>query len=244
MKRQLLALMICLVILSCGGKGNNPQPGGGGGTGGGGTTTPPAPAQASLVSPAQNAVCTTGTIVTDSTSAITFSWDASSNTSSYQVSIQNLLTNAVITQTSAQTKVTVTLLRNTPYAWFVVSSSTKTTTTTQSTTWKFYNAGTGTVSYAPFPADIVSPTFGQVVTPSGGAVSLSWQGSDVLAGSIASYDVYFGTAKTPPLLQSNITATTISNLPVSENTTYYWEVITKDNLGNTSSSGIYQFTVN
>jgi hypothetical protein len=242
MKRPLLALTICLLILGCGGKGNNPQPGGNGG--GGGTTTPPAPTQASLVSPAQNAVCTTGTIVSDTTSTISFSWDASSNTSSYQLSIQNLVTNAVVTQTTSATQVSVTLLRNTPYAWFVVSSSTKTTTTAQSTTWKFYNAGAGVVSYAPFPADIVSPTYGQDVTPSAGAISLTWKGSDVSANSIANYDVYFGTTKTPPLLQGKITATTISNVTVAPNTTYYWEVITRDDLGNTSSSGIYQFTTN
>ena len=242
MKKQLLTLTIYLLLFGCGGKGSNPQPGGGGG--GGGTTPPPAPSQATLVLPAQSSVCTTGSVVSDSTSIITFSWDASANTTSYQLNIENLLTNAAVTQTSSQTQVTVTLSRNTPYSWYIISSSTKTATTAQSSTWKFYNAGAGVVSYAPFPADIVSPTFGQTVTPTGGVVALTWTGSDVLANSIANYDVYFGTSKTPALLKSQITTTTINNVSVTANTTYYWEVVTRDDLGNTSNSGVYQFTVN
>jgi hypothetical protein len=232
MKRELIIITLALVVMGCGGtKNNNPAP-----------ILPPT--QAVLNAPAQNQVCTTGTVISDSLSSITFTWAASANADSYELDLKNLLTGVTTTQTSSLPQLTVTLQRNTPFSWFIVSKSTKTTTTAESDIWKFYNAGKGIVSYAPFPAQLTSPTFGQNVTASGGTVNLTWKGSVVATGTIAGYDVYFGTTSTPAVLKSGVTDSFLNNVAVSLKTTYYWKVITKDVLGNTSDSGLYQFSVN
>jgi hypothetical protein len=233
MKKGLLIIPALLILASCGGssKQNNPTP-----------IIPATPAKASLSLPAQNAVCTSGTIISATESSITFSWGVSGNTDSYDLSIKNLLTSAVTTQNTTQTQATVTLSRNTPYSWYIVSKSTQTTTTTQSDTWKFYNSGPGVVTYAPFPADITAPTFGQTVT--GPTVNLTWTGSDATPDQVASYDVYFGTTSSPAILKSTITDSFVNSVSVTANQTYYWKVVTRDINGNTSDSGLYQFTVN
>jgi hypothetical protein len=230
MRKGISLLCVIAFLSGCGGKGNNPAP-------------VLKPVSAVLGAPAQNAVCTTGTIISTTQSSIAFTWTAASNTNSYNLIIENLLTQDSTVQNTSQTQIAVTLLRNTPYAWYVVSKSTQTTATAQSAVWKFYNSGAGVVSYAPFPAEIVSPTLGQTVSASQGTVNLTWTGSDVLANSIANYDVYFGTTITPPILKSSISDSFLNSVPVTSNTTYYWKVITKDFLGNTSDSGVYQFSV-
>ncbi len=203
----------------------------------------PAPGKAALTFPAQNAACTTGTVISATQSTITFTWTASDNTDSYKIVIKNLLTSALTTQISTANQSTVTLLRNTPYSWYVVSKSNATTDTTKSDVWKFYNSGPGIVSHPPFPADIISPVFGQNVTTTSGTINLSWTGSDP-DNDIAGYDVYFGTTAAPSLSQSNVPNMFLNGITVTSGTTYYWKIVTKDAAGNTSDSGIFQFKVN
>ena len=211
-KTALYITIICLLMGCGGGKKNNPTP-------------VLSPVKAVLTAPAQNAVCTTGTIVSGTQSSILFTWNASANTDSYDLVLKNLLTSISTTQSTGQTQLTITLLRNTPYSWYIVSKSTKTTTTAQSDTWKFYNSGPGVVTYAPYPAEINSPTFGQSVTANAGTVDLTWTGSAVDSSTIANYDVYFGTTATPPLFKSNVTDSFVNGVSVTSGTTYYWKVV-------------------
>jgi len=230
MKSRLLIIPVMLLLMACGGKKNNPAP------------LPPA--KAVLTLPAQGAVCTTGTIISATQSSVSFAWNSAANTDSYDLVLKNLLTSVTTTQSTTDATLTITLTRNTPYSWYVVSKSTKTSTTAKSDTWKFYNAGPGIVTYAPFPAEITSPGFGQNVTAASGVVDLIWQGSSVNAGTILNYDVYFGTSTTPAIFKSAVTDSFVNNVNVSSGITYYWKVITRDVNGNTSDSGMYQFTVN
>jgi hypothetical protein len=206
-------------------------------------STPPAstdPTKATLTLPAQNAACTSGNVVSATQSTILFTWGSTANTDSYELDIKNLLTNAISTQTSTTNQLSVTLLRNTPYAWYVISKSNRSSTTAQSDTWKFYNAGLGNLSYPPFPATITTPIFGQTVSASTGTINLTWTGSSI-DNNIVGYDVYFGTSSTPPLLKSAVTDMFLNSVTITKGNTYYWKVITKDALGNTSDSGVYQF---
>jgi len=227
----IIITFIAFVLVSCGGKKNNPAP------------TPADPVKAILTAPAQNEVCTTGTVVSTTQSSIIFTWTASDNTSGYELNLKNLLTSATTTQATSDTKLTLTLARNTPYSWYIVSKSNKTTTTAQSDTWKFYNSGPGVVTYAPYPAEINSPSFGQSVSAVAGAVSLAWTGSAVDKSTIVNYDIYFGANATPPLFKSKITDSFLNGVTVISGATYYWKVITRDISGNTSDSGLYQFRV-
>jgi len=206
--------------------------------------TVPAPAQAVLTSPLQSSVCTSGTVINATQSTVVFSWNASANTDSYDLYTTNLLTKTTVTTPDIKTtQFGLSLLRGTPYSWYVISKSASTSATAQSSTWKFYNAGIGNVSYAPFPAVIVSPTFAENLIAANGTISLSWKGSSVTTGSIANYDVYLGTTNSPALLKSDITDSFLNNVTVTSKTTYYWKVITRDIAGDTSDSGLYQFTV-
>lgn len=113
----------------------------------------------------------------------------------------------------------------------------------QSDTWKFYNAGASTVSYAPFPAELLLPAQGETHFSylNNNGVSLSWKGSSV-DQNIVNYDVYFGTSPTPPLYLPRITGMQTDYISVVPKTTYYWKVLTRDINGNTSESVIFQFT--
>ena len=229
--RKYLAIMFTaltsVIIGGCGSK-SNPTPN---------------PSATVLTFPAQNSACTTGTVISATQSTITFTWNSAANADSYELDIKNLLTGTLSTQTSSTNLLAVNLLRNTPYSWYVISKSSKVSATAQSDTWKFYNAGPGTVSHPPFPADVLTPSFGQSVTAPAGTINLSWTGSDP-DNDIANYDVYFGTAATPPLLKSGVTAMILNSVAVISGSTYYWKIITWDSLGNSSDSGTYQFKVN
>jgi len=206
-------------------------------------TAPPDPVAVILTFPAQSSACTTGTVISATQSTIGFTWNSAANADSYEIDIKNLLTGTVTTQTVTTNQYQATLLRDTPYSWYIVSKSNAVTTTAKSEVWKFYNAGLGTVSHLPFPADVMTPAYGQNVTATGGTINLSWTGSDP-DNDIAGYDVYFGTNTTPVLSKSNVTSMFVNSVAVTSGTTYYWKVITKDNQGNTSDSGIFQFKVN
>ncbi|HVS90949.1 MAG TPA: hypothetical protein VHE59_02880 [Mucilaginibacter sp.] len=227
MRNGILFVMLILMLEGCAGKKNNAQP-------------TPAPSKATLTAPAQNSVCITGSVISATQSSVTLIWNASNNTSSYDVVVKNLLTSATSTQNTTQTQLTLTLQRSTPYSWYVVSKSNQLSAAAQSDTWKFYNAGPGVVTYAPFPAEITAPIFGQVLTSS--TVNLTWTGSSVNSGTIVNYDVYFGTSNTPPLFKSAITDSFVNGVALTASTTYYWHVVTRDVNGNTSDSELYQFS--
>jgi hypothetical protein len=227
---KLLVALLILLLIACS-KKHSPAP-----------VLPPA--RALLTAPLQNAVCTTGTVISDTNSSILFTWDATDNTDSYDLVLKNLLTSATITQSTTVPQLTVAVTRNTPYSWYIVSKSIKTSTTAQSDTWRFYNSGPGIITYPPYPAEITAPTFGETVTAASGTINLTWTGSSVITGTIVNYDVYFGSTVTPPKLKSAITDSFVSGVLVASGATYYWKVITRDRAGNTSDSGVYQFTVN
>jgi hypothetical protein len=228
MRNRLFFLALILILQACAGKPD--------------AVPIPSPSKAVLAEPAQNSVCITGTAISNSESSVTFIWNTSPNTDSYDLVLKNLLTATSSTVSTNQTQLAITLLKNTPYSWYVVSKSSKISATAQSETWKFYNSGPGVVTYAPFPAEITAPTYAQVVIAT--TVNLTWTGSSVETGTIANYDVYFGTTTTPNLLKSAISDNFVDAVPVTSGNTYYWRVITRGNDGNTSDSGLYQFTVN
>ena len=202
------------------------------------------PGKAVLSFPAQNEACTTGAIISNTQSSIEFKWNKSDNTDSYDLVLKNLETGTSTTYPAAAINLLgITLTRNTPYSWYIISKSTASGTSAQSEVWKFYNSGPASIFYAPFPADGMVPVMGASVTAASGKVTLDWEGSDA-DNDIASYDVYLGTTTAPALLSGNLVNSVLADVSVTGNTTYYWKVVTKDSKGNTSDSGIYQFKVN
>lgn len=196
-----------------------------------------------LILPAQNEACISGEVVSEEESKILFKWQGSEYTEQYELVIKNLKSGISTVHSVSESEIKITLNRNTPYAWYIISKSTKTNLTAKSTEWKFYNAGGGLTSNAPFPAEVISPAINQSINAADGKINLAWKGTDT-DKDIVSYDIYFGTNNIPPLLASSLTADLLENIPVSPNTTYYWRIVTKDSKGNTSDSGLFQFNIN
>lgn len=228
--KYILGLVMILGVQSCGGGGGGDEP----------EPTPVTPpSAASLVAPANNEECITGVEVNANQTRVNFNWSAGANATSYTIFIKDLETNSEFDTNVTGTSIDLTVNKNTPYKWWVVSKATGTTQTAKSSEWKFYNAGDAITNYAPFPADLVSPEMGS--TTSSSTVTLEWSGSDV-DNDISSYDVYFGT-NTDPLTNSpeSTTAQKIENKSVTSGSVYYWQVITKDDVGNSSTSEVFQF---
>lgn len=202
----------------------------------------PDPMAAVLVFPDNNTECNEGNILNETQSSVIFRWNASQNTDSYELNLRNLNNNNVSTSTASTNEATITLLRGTPYEWFIVSKANGTEVTASSETWKFYNKGPGIENYAPFPAEVISPLRGSIVTSSGGIITLEWNGSDV-DNDITGYDVLFGTENIPSTLLGTTSDNTIDASVVSGQI-YYWRIITMDSEQNSSESEIFEFRVN
>lgn len=70
---------------------------------------------------------------------------------------------------------------------------------------------------------------------------LSWTGGDPDSGDTVEYDVYFGTSTTPPYV-TTITSETYNPGTLIYETTYYWQIIARDNHGAETAGPIWSFT--
>lgn len=206
----------------------------------------PSPTAAALSLPANNTVCYEGTNVSSSTSDVSFSWSTTKDTDVYDLVITNLnsLTNTT-KSVNSENKAMVTLFKGTPYRWQVISKSNKSKETASSEVWKFYLAGDGASTFAPFSALIIAPVSGASVTANAGKVNLVWSGADP-DSKVLSYEIYIDTDQAKILnRQVAPSLTTSSNLwvAVKSGTVYYWSVKSSD--GVLSSYTIpYSFRVN
>lgn len=187
--------------------------------------------------PHKDGLCNIGADITPTQSTVFFEWEASAIAESYTIFVTNLVNGVTIQEESSEDKIGIVLNRATPYSWYVVSKSG--TKTAESETWKFFNAGEGVENYVPFPATINAPSM--AATVNAGTINLQWTGSDV-DNDIVGYDIYLGTTNNPEIHASDISTSELQ-ISVTSGTIYYWKVVTKDFVGNTSESDIYQFLV-
>ncbi len=204
--------------------------------------SPVIPSPVDLIFPFENSECNVGTDSTETESTVIFEWKKAENADEYELNLKNLSSGDSTTHTTTDIKISIRLIRSTPYSWYVISKSNEFETTAKSAIWKFYNAGEGTTSYAPFPAEIVSPAMAETITTAANVITLEWIGSDV-DNDITKYDVYFGTTNTPEQIETDLQESILSGVAISPNTVYYWKIITKDAQGNSSDSGVYQFRI-
>lgn len=225
---------LSLVVFNCssGGSDDNPNPD---------PKVIDPPAAASLSFPNQNSECTEGSNFTSTESDVTFDWSDALNAETYVLILKNLETQTTSNYSSSSSQLTITVFRATPYSWFIISKNSG-TATAQSPTWKFYNAGEATTSYAPFPAELVSPSMGTALSSGTMSVPLRWSGTDA-DSDIKEYDILFGTVNPPVYNQGTVESMSLS-VNVTSGNTYYWRVITKDSQNNNSESEIFQFKIN
>jgi formylglycine-generating enzyme len=72
-------------------------------------------------------------------------------------------------------------------------------------------------------------------------VNLYWTCSDIDLEPLT-YDIYLGTASTPPLVGSGLTSASYDPNSLSAGTTYYWRIVAHDNHGNETSGPIWSFS--
>jgi len=202
---------------------------------------PPSPPSAvSLLAPAKNTECSPVDSSNGNTNLVQFSWQASANTESYQLQIENLVSGTKQTVTTTELTEIVPVTKGTPFSWSVVSKNTKVTESATSETWFFFSPGTE-LSYIPFPAQIVLPDGPKSFIDENGELILAWSGLDI-DNDIDAYDVYYSTANPPSLFTTTTASETSIKVAATTNTIYYWKVVTKDKEGNTSDSGVISFT--
>ncbi|MFL1013104.1 hypothetical protein [Flavisericum labens] len=200
------------------------------------------PNSATLVFPNKNAECNEGTNITDTESDVTFDWEDAENTTSYQLVLKNLDTQTIAQYNSTVSDLTITILRGTPYAWYVVSNN-ETAIIARSDTWNFYNAGEAIKSYAPFPAELISPNMGESLSENIPNAFLQWKGNDI-DDDIENYDLLFGSSNPPTETVATDIIKSEYLVNVVSGNTYYWLVKTYDSKGNTSNSEVFEFKVN
>ncbi len=222
---RILVLLSAFVIFSCGG---NDDP-------------PPSPGVVQLIFPEANSECTTGVPVNEDLSQVTFEWMASDNTETYTLTVVNLDTNIPQSITTAVTSASLSIARGTPFSWSVTSMNSQSNDNATSSTSLFYNAGSQT-TYAPFPAQLVSPASGSTISPNtSNEVLLDWLGADV-ENDIEGYQVFFSDQNPPTAVLGTLDAFSSEIITsVEANTVYFWRVITTDAEGNSSDSGVFEF---
>lgn len=238
MRKNIFQLfLLSLFVISCGGgsDGGGETPGG---DGGGNSNPDPDPilnpTAATLTAPENNNACLDG-------ENVSFIWEASQNTDSYEVVVKDLNSKMINSYPVTETNTSITLATGVPYSWYVKSISNSTTTTASSPTWKFFLVGTPDSNYAPYPAEISAPAPGAVVQA--GSITLSWVGSDPDADDTLSYQVILDETNPPTTIIKENTSSSSMSKTLSSGT-YYWKVLSTDDKGSNSDSGVSYFEVN
>ena len=208
------------------------------------TAIPDPPTASALSFPEDDKVCQEGTTVSDTESSVNFQWEASENTTSYDLTINDIEAETSVTYSDiTETNKDATLVTARSYSWQIISKSDETSTTATSELWQFYLAGEGEENYAPYPANIIAPASGSTVTPTNGLVTLQWSGEDPDEDTLT-YTVYIDTVD--GLQDANGTITglteTETTYEVTSGSVYYWRVKSSD--GQSSSfTQVFSFRV-
>ncbi len=72
--------------------------------------------------------------------------------------------------------------------------------------------------------------------------TLAWQCNDPNSGQALTFDVYFGTAASPPLVASNVTAKSFNPGPLAFVVTYRWRIVARDPFGLERAGPTWSFT--
>jgi parallel beta-helix repeat protein len=129
----------------------------------------------------------------------------------------------------------VTINYNTKYYWKVVAWDSHDASTI-SPIWDFNTM----VNNPPYPPRNPNPSNHDTLVDIN--ADLSWLGGDPDSGDTVTYDVYFGTSTTPPIVSNNQTSTTYDLDTMNYNTKYYWKIVAWDNKDVKTVGSTWDFT--
>ena len=128
---------------------------------------------------------------------------------------------------------------DTPYYWQIVATDNHDSSTT-GPVWSFRTASAPPANNPPDTPSNPSPANG--ATNQNINVDLSWTGGDPDAGDIVTYDVYFGTAASPPKVKDDQSATTYDPGTLNYGDTYYWQIVATDNHDSSTTGPVWSFS--
>ena len=228
--KSILLLFSLGFVMSCGGGDDGPPP------------PPPnsAPTAVSqLIFPTADLLCIDNNI--------TFQWSAATDSDGDPISYLVVIAtdrnfNTIVEQrTVSTTSTTIILQKGIAYYWRVTAMDNQGGEAEASSTFAFYTEGEGEPNHAPFTAAINTPENNGTVAA--GTINLSWSGGDSDPGDTLTYDLYFGEATDPPLVESGLT-TENSDVATTSGITYYWRVDTTDDGGIKTIGQVWSFTTN
>jgi len=163
------------------------------------------------------------------------------NSETYELVIQNTLSNNQIKRSSSLLTESVALPSGVRYSWYVNSKSILTSDIGKSEVWYFYLEGDQQKSTIPFPAVLMQPENNTTVSlDSNGSVTLRWEGND-LDQDIIGYDLYLGSNIGSLVLEQDGLSVNQALLNLDSNTKYFWQIVTYDSENNSSSSLVFNF---
>jgi len=162
----------------------------------------------------------------------TLSWTAGANTTSHDVYFGPYIYPPFIGNQTGTTYDTGTMVQGITYYWRITENNTD--CTTPGVVWSF------TTAPPPPPGPATDPTPTNGATGVSQTQDLSWTAG---SGIVDSYNVYFGTAASPPLVLSHQLSTSYGDTgTMVPGITYYWR-IDENNLGGTTTGAVWHFTI-
>jgi len=128
-----------------------------------------------------------------------------------------------------------TLDHSTTYYWKIVAQDSN-GGLTAGPLWNF----TTIENTAPYEPSAPYPTNGSIDVPI--TVVVNWTGGDPDPDDIVTYDVYFGTNSSPALVENNISDASYAPGTLEYETTYYWQIVAWDNIGQSTEGPLWEFT--
>lgn len=167
-------------------------------------------------------------------------WTAPTNAgcnavASYDVYFGTAAAPPFVVNTTSTTYSTGALAVSTTYYWKIVPRN-ATGTAVGAVTWSFTTSATASV---PGLAIYTAPANG--ASNIANCATLTWNAPSITGCSApTSYDVYFGTAASPPFVVNTTALTYIPTLAFG--TTYYWKIVPKNALGDAVGAVTWSFT--
>lgn len=199
----------------------------------------PDPEQTVLILPEDNTSCLYVS-QSSSTASVDFSWKQALHTDEYKLVVKNLTTNEQITSITENTGLRLTLTRGTPYQWKVITTSELSNVETSSSNFSFYLEAQQQGDYLPFPARLLSPQNDQIVTLTNGRYDFSWQGEDI-DNDLSHYTLLIGNAEDALSEIATDIVTTSFSADLNAAQVYFWQIISYDQIGNSTKSIINRF---
>ncbi|WP_228853012.1 hypothetical protein [Aegicerativicinus sediminis] len=230
MKNLLYIIVIGLLLFSCSSSDDGGEPK---------STAPSVP---QLIYPGENELCIDN--------AILFKWSPSTvsqgNSVSYkfQVAENSQFTVGVVNKQTTSTEVSLTLEKGKVYFWRVMAFDSNNSESEYSSVYSFFTESNPDLNYLPFLPNAVNPLYNTSVDIS--SVVLKWTAEDPDFYDTLTYDIYLDIANPPTNKISGDQSE--SSLDVSSTvqaaTTYYWQVVVKDNKGGQTQGQIWKFNTN